>query len=181
MNITEFLEYPGVGLQENISYLSKPNKVDVVFSRQLAPDEIIPTAFCFPFIDANRIVLTNNRRRGAEVPGGHRDFVNGVLEFPEVAAIRETLEETGVIVKDLIAVGFMRSIIEGPEPEGNKYPFPNSAQQFFTATCDEPTDYIENDECLTPLIIDHKDIENHLHGRGLMLYYEAHRLMFGDI
>ena len=181
MNIDEFLNLPGIGWQENISYLSKPNTVDVVLTRDIAPLDIIPTAFCFPFIDANRIVMTNNRRRGAEVPGGHRDFVNGVLETPRVAAIRETLEETGVVVNDLVAVGFMRSIIDGPEPENNKYPFPNSAQQFFTAICDEPTDYIENDECLMPLIIDHNDIEKHLHGRGLMLYYEAHRLMFGGI
>ena len=179
MNIDEMLALPGVGLEENLRYLPQPNTADVVLSCDIPPDYTIPTAFCFPFLMDGRVILTNNRRRGAEIPGGHRDPIGDQLEFPVRAALREAVEETGAVVRNVVPVGFMRSICSGTIPDGYRYQFPHSCQQFFAGICDEPTGYVENDECLSPLIVAPDQIEQHLSGRGLILYREAFRLIFG--
>lgn len=158
--------------------MPQPNTADVVLTDQIAPLDIIPTSFCFPFLRDRRVVLANNRRRGAEIPGGHRDRINGVLELPAVAAKREAHEEVGAVVNDVIAIGFMRSSCSGEAPDGYRYPFPHSCQQFFAGFCEDLLDYEENDECLVPLLVAQSDIEKHLKDRGLLLYREAYRRLF---
>ncbi len=178
MTLNEYLEFTGIGTMENLSYLPQPNTADVVLTDLIAPLDIIPTSFCFPFLRDGRVVLANNRRRGAEVPGGHRDPINGILELPEIAARREALEEVGAVVQNITAIGFMRSSCQGEIPNGYRYPFPYSCQQFFAGFCEELLEYEENDECLAPLLVEPNDIELHLKGRGLLLYREAYRILF---
>lgn len=179
MELEEYLSFKGVGTQENLAYLPLPNTADVVLTDREAPWSIIPTAFCFPFLRNGDVVLTNNRRRGSEIPGGHRDVIIDTLEAPEDAATREAFEETGASISGIQPIGFMRSFCQGDQPEGYQYPFPYSCQQFYAGLCVRLDPYVENDECLAPLIVPRSDIELHLKGCGLILYKHALESIFG--
>lgn len=179
MRLDEYLAFVGIAGQENLSYLPQPNTADVVITHLEAPHEIVPTSFCFPFLRDGRVILANNRRRGAEVPGGHRDPVEGKLELPSVTACREALEEVGAVVRSVMPIGFMRSHCTGSAPEGYKYPFPYSSQQFYTGICEDLVPYVENDECLMPLLLTHDEVHKHLKDRAYQLYLAAHSKLFG--
>ncbi|MNU96987.1 NUDIX domain protein [compost metagenome] len=179
MLLDEYLAFAGVAGQENLSYLPQPNTTDIVLTHLEAPYEIVPTAFCFPFLRDGRVILANNRRRGAEIPGGHRDLIEGVLEIPSVAARREALEEVGAVVKHVTPVGFQRSHCTGSAPDGYKYPFPHSSQQFYTGFCEDLVPYVENDECLMPLLLHHAEVHSHLKERAFQLYLAARAKLFG--
>lgn len=193
----EMLAMEGVSQEADIGYIPLPNTVDVVLSDLLAPEAVTPTAFAFPFFDNGDILLAHNRRRQVEVPGGHRDPIppKGMTpadalrlplsarkalakEHPSVAAARETHEETGAVVSDLVPVGFMRSHSDGVMPNDYKYPWPNSCQQFFAARVDHVIAFEETDECRPPVRLTHEEAEQAFNGRTLELYRAARQLMF---
>lgn len=179
MTLEEMLTLRGVEEEPNVVYIPLPNTVDVVLSDLLAPEEFTPTSFAFPFFDNGDILLAFNRRRNVEVPGGHRDpLPEGGKEHPAVAAARETLEETGAVVSDLQPVGFMRSQSDGVRPDGYKYPWPNSCQQFFAARIDQVVDFDETDECRPPIRLSHEEAEQAFNGRTLALYRAARLTLF---
>jgi len=69
---------------------------------------------------------------GAHVlPGGRRDGAEGVLD----ALAREIGEEVGCsIVGDPRPLGFIELRVEGPRPEGHRYPYPASYHVVFSAS-----------------------------------------------
>lgn len=175
----EMLALDGVEQEADVSYIPLPNTVDVVISDVLSPEAITPTAFAFAFFDDGDILLAYNRRRNVEVPGGHRDpLPEGGKEHPAVAAARETFEETGAVVSDLRPVGFMRSHSDGVRPDGYKYPWPNSCQQFFAARIDHVITFEETDECRPPIRLPHEEAEQAFNGRTLALYKAAREALF---
>lgn len=187
MDIQTLLAIEGIEAERDIPYLPLPNTVDVILSEILAPENVTPTAFTFAFFDDGDVLLAHNRRREVEVPGGHRDPVmtndpvsvpSGVLEHPAVAAVRECFEETGAKVTDVVAVGFMRSETEGPRPEGYRYPYPVSCQQFFTGMISSVEPFKETDECRPPVRLTQEEAENRLNGRTLALYRAARETLF---
>ncbi|MCV9964574.1 NUDIX domain-containing protein [Pararhizobium sp. BT-229] len=179
MTPEEMLALDGVEQEANVAYIPLPNTVDVVISEVLPPEAVTPTAFAFAFFDNGDVLLAHNRRRQVEVPGGHRDPVaGGGKEHPAVAAARETLEETGAVVSDLVPVGFMRSHSDGVRPEGYKYPWPNSCQQFFAARIDHVIAFEETDECRPPVRLTHEQAEQAFNGRTLALYQAARLALF---
>lgn len=193
----EMLALEGVEQEVDVSYIPLPNTVDVVISDVLSPQAITPTAFAFPFFDNGDVLLAHNRRRQVEVPGGHRDPIPpkgmtlaevlllpaSVLktirkEHPAVAAARETHEETGAVVSELVPVGFMRSRSDGVEPQGYKYPYPVACQQFFAGMITTVRDFKETDECKPPVRLTHEQAEEAFNGRTLELYRAAREAMF---
>jgi 8-oxo-dGTP pyrophosphatase MutT (NUDIX family) len=197
MTKDEMLAMEGTAEEANVSYIPLPSTVDVVLSDLLAPDAVTPTAFVFPFFDNGDILLANNRRRQLEVPGGHRDPIPppgaSLLEIlslpasvldrmekegPAVAAAREAREESGAVLSELLPVGFMRSHSNGVKPDGYKYPWPDSCQQFFAALIDHVLPFVETDECLSPVRLTPKEAEQTFKGRTLELYRAASHLMF---
>lgn len=179
MDIQTLMEIVGIEEERDIPYLPLPNAVDVVISEILAPDYLTPTAFAFPFFENGDILLAHNRRRQVEVPGGHRDPTEtDKLEDPATAAKRECLEETGAVVTDIVAVGFMRAKTEGQKPYNYNYPYPISCQQFFTGLITAVTEFEETDECLPPVRLTHEEAEASLSGRTLALYRAAREALF---
>jgi 8-oxo-dGTP diphosphatase len=179
-NDSELSSLLGSVVELDVRYIPIPNHCDVVISNKLAPDNLTLTAFCFPFLENGSVILANNRRRGIEVPGGHREWLNTgtIHERLEMTAIREAIEETGNVVVDICPVGFMRSYSTGQKPDNYKYPFPYSCQQFFTGFAQPLGDYIENDECKTPIIVEPLEVHKYLTGRTFRLYLEAFNLLF---
>ena len=134
-----------VYIEQNVSWLPQPNTLEIILTDETAPAELTATAFVVPLFDNDDMLLAQNTRRGVEIPGGHVD----PDETFEQAARREAIEEVGVLLNDLHAIGYMRMTCTGAMPEGYRYPFPISYQQFFTARisgqvpcgdyeCDEP-------------------------------------------
>ena len=180
MSFDEVVAMPGLHAEADVAYIPLPNIVDIVFTDRLAADVLTPTAFVFPFLDDGRVVLATNRRRGLEVPGGHRDQLpdGQGLETPEETAAREAFEEAGAVVADLVPIGFLRARTTAAKPEGYRYPHPLSCQQFYAGRVTAMHDYVENDECLAPEALTPEDAEKRLRGRALELYRRAYRTMF---
>lgn len=128
-------------------WLPKPNTIEVVSSDLIAPAHLTKTSFMIPLTRKGTVIMAHNRRRGLEFPGGHVD-PGETLTF---AAVRETLEETGVRVSHIRPIGHQMMISTGEKPEGYKYPFPLSFQQFFVGEVMGMDPYVENDECLKPV------------------------------
>jgi 8-oxo-dGTP diphosphatase len=89
------------------------------------PVDICGTAFAFAFI-RDRMLMTHLVKRGWDIPGGH--LKPG--ENPEQAAVRETLEETQVIVEPLELIGVQELEVFGSLPR-NGWTNPFSVQLFY--------------------------------------------------
>lgn len=85
-----------------------------VFSEELDAHHVTASAFV---VSPRGVILHLHRRLGIWVqPGGHVD----AGETPEVAAVRETLEETGLIVRHLDPVNLFHVDVH-PGPRGHTH------------------------------------------------------------
>jgi 8-oxo-dGTP pyrophosphatase MutT (NUDIX family) len=157
--------------QYDVPYLPLPNSIEVMADRDMAPMSLTKTAFMIPLLPNGSVVLANNRRRGLEFPGGHIDPGETMCG----AAHRETVEETGHWVSHIKAIGYLRMISQGTVPEGWRYPHPLGYQQFFVADVMWAIPYIENDECLTPVILSPREARIKLKPSRAALYELALR------
>lgn len=128
----------------DVGYLPKPNILETMPGRTLAPLHLTPTAFVVPMLssDSCMLVVHKDPLRGVGIPGGHVDPGETLVQ----AATREALEETGCTVDNLIPVGFLRSQIGGQPPDGYHYPFPLSYQQFFVGRVVRCSDFEADQE-----------------------------------
>jgi len=133
----------------DVSYLPKPNYVQFVADDTIQHPDLTRTAFMVPLMPDGSVIMAMNRRRGIEFPGGHID----PGETSCAAAHRETVEETGYWVSHIKALGYLVQCSEGVKPADYHYPFPTSFQQFYTADVMSFEPYVENDECLSPIIV----------------------------
>lgn len=141
-----------VFIERNVPYLPLPNLVEIIFTDEIAPADKTKTAFVVPVFEDGTIMLAQNLRRGAEIPGGHIEDGETIQQ----AARREAIEEAGCEVDHLTAIGYVRMLSIGTPPEGWKYPHPVGYQQFFTGkvTAQHPCgDY----ECGEPLRVSSLD------------------------
>lgn len=111
--------------------------------------ENVTAAFCFGFYE-NKLVFAYNQRRGIEIPGGHVEENEDVKE----AAIRELYEETGAVIENISPVIRFTHHCFFEKPEDYKYPYPESYMEFFVGKVRNIEEYIENDECRAPVLIE---------------------------
>ena len=95
---------------------------------EMPPVDICSTAFAFAFMD-DRMLMTRLVKRGWDIPGGHIE----PGESPEQAVIRETIEETQVVIQPLELVGVQELEVFGPLPRDG-WTTPLGAQLFFLCT-----------------------------------------------
>ena len=158
----------------NVAYLPLPNRVEIIVSDHLAPFELTKTAFLLPFFDDGDVLLAHHQRRGLEVPGGHIEAGETLIE----AAVRECYEEVGCSVKNVRPVGYLKMISDGSIPEGWRYPHPISYQQFFIGQIASVRPYASNDECAPPVKIrDFKD--ERIRHSAIRVYGEIGRSLIG--
>ena len=172
----EFCQYCGhckPFTRYDVGYLPVPNQVTAIIDPVVAPQELAPTAFVFPIMRDRSLVMARNIRRGLEIPGGHVE----PGETLEQAARREALEEGLCKVPVLIPLGYLQMTTSGPKPEGYKYPYPVSYQQFYTGIVEGFADYVGNDECFEPELVVAGDLPEVLDPGMVAFYWEAIKLL----
>jgi 8-oxo-dGTP pyrophosphatase MutT (NUDIX family) len=172
---------------EDIAWLPLPNRLRVVTGPEVAPEELTKCAFLMGFTEDGLLVMANNRRRGIEIPGGHREKIEDELgnreETLEETARREGFEEARIVAQEIFPLGYEDLYSEGEAPALGKYPFPQSYQQFFCGIvelADDPEDFVENDEVLRPVLFTQEEAEESLRPRQLAMYRAARVLLFED-
>lgn len=183
----------GIGMDialviEDVGYLPQPNRIQVVVGPDVAPEELTRTAFLLPFTVDGSLVMANNRRRGIEIPGGHREKVlteeGWRFESLEETAVREAFEEALVVADEIVPLGYEDLYSFGQAPKGGKYPFPQSYQQFYTGVvelADGYESFVENDEVLRPVLLSPEEAEETLRPAQLAMYRAARALLFEDV
>ena len=172
----EFCQYCGYCkpyTKYDVKYLPVPNQVTAIIDPVQTPPELTATAFVFPIMRDRSLVMARNTRRGLEIAGGHVE----AGETLEQAARREALEEGLCKVPVLLTLGHLQMTTGGPKPEGYKYPYPVSYQQFFTGIVEGFADYVGNDECFEPELIAPGDLPEVLDPGMMDFYNEAVRLL----
>ena len=132
--------------QDNIFWLPKGMKatVETYLSDEFPNIDLCPSVYAFVFKEKN--ILQTDLREGErltrtlDIPGGH---IEG-KETPEQSVIRETFEETGVIIKSPKLVAYKKIIIHSPEPNDWKYSYPISYMLYFLAKVKKETKFDGN-------------------------------------
>lgn len=158
---------------KDVKYLPMPNWVDVVADTELAPLELTKTAFMIILLRDGSLVMANNVERGEEFAGGHID----PGESPCKAAHREAMEETGYWVSHIRAIGYLRMESLGDVPDGWKYPHPVGYQQFFVGRAMWNKPYVDNAECIQPVILTYEQAKATLSPSRFALYELARRTL----
>jgi len=117
-----------LGVGYNIAWLPLPNEIALILDDQLPPIPAITSALALAF-DGERILMTNLRQRGWDIPGGHLE----PGETPEAAMRREVMEEAGALLTDVQLLGYQRIRLLGQVPDGYRYPYPDSYQILYLA------------------------------------------------
>lgn len=155
--------------KHDVGYLPLPNRVQFILDTELVPLDLTPTSFMVPLLRDGSIVLANNRRRGLEIPGGHID----PGETSCKAAHREGVEETGAWTSHIKPLGYLLQLTEGPAPQDYRYPYPISFQQFYVGEVMHMIPYVENDECLAPVILTYEEAQVQLDPYRFAIYDAA--------
>lgn len=172
---------------EDIAWLPLPNRLRVVTGPEVAPEKLTKCAFLMGFTEDGLLVMANNRRRGVEIPGGHREEVEDEIglrtETLEETARREGFEEARIVADEIFPLGYEDLYSEGEAPAHGKYPFPQSYQQFYCGIvelADDPEDFVENDEVLRPVLLTPEEAEESLRPTQLAMYRAARAFLFED-
>jgi 8-oxo-dGTP pyrophosphatase MutT (NUDIX family) len=159
--------------KEDAAYLPRPNIIQFIQDDTISPLDLTKTSFMVPILWDGSVVMAQNRRRGLEFPGGHIE----PLESPTAAAHRETIEETGYWVNHIKALGYLLMQSSGVAPEGYAYPHPIGYQQFFVGRPMSHVPYVENDECLSPVVLSREEAKLRLDPHRFIIYDAARRLL----
>lgn len=130
-----------LGVGHNISWLPLPNEIALILADQLPPISAITSALALAF-DGERILMTNLRQRGWDIPGGHME----PGETPEAAMRREVMEEAGALLTDVQLLGYQRIRLLGQVPDGYRYPYPDSYQILYLARVADLIEFAGNAE-----------------------------------
>jgi 8-oxo-dGTP diphosphatase len=138
-------------VEHNLAWLPQPNESQVMLAPHFPPPELVSTACAVAFSD-DRLLMTNLRRRGWDIPGGHVE--QG--EQPEETVRREVKEEAGATLGALHLLGYQRLRLLGPQPQEYRYPYPDCYQVFYWAHVGSLKDFLptaETEGCalFTPL------------------------------
>jgi len=136
---------------KDVDWLPKPNLAETFLSDTLPPVDpsLICAAFAFVFDDQKRIVLTNLKQRGWDIPGGKSDpqdqTSSNTLANLTNTATRETIEEVGVEICNPKLIAYRRIYISGPK-KNNTFPYPECYFVYFQAKV----------KCIHPLKIENQ-------------------------
>lgn len=130
-----------LGVGRDITWLPLPNEIALILDDLLPPIAEITSALALAF-DGERILMTNLRQRGWDIPGGHLE----AGETPEAAMRREVLEEAGAVLIDVQLLGYQRIRLLGAAPAGYRYPHPDSYQVLYLARVAELIDFVATEE-----------------------------------
>ena len=133
--------------ETNVPWLEVDAIVETYISDELPPMIEYTSAYAIVFNDNGKLLQTDLRKgerpeRQLDIPGGHIDG----KETSEQTAIRETFEETGVIIKSLQLVAHVKITIISPKPDNYRYPYPVSYMLFYRSEAFEETEFNGNDE-----------------------------------
>lgn len=107
------------------------NMVEVFISNEIPDVNLCTSAYSFVFKDdmflQTELKEGERPQRRLDIPGGHID--KG--ETPEDAVIRETYEETGVIVSNPKLVAYVKITDHMPKKNDSKYPHPISYMLYY--------------------------------------------------
>lgn len=117
-----------LGSWRDLAWLPAPNEMHLLLIDDLPPWSLITSAFAFAF-EGDRLLMTELRERGWDIPGGHVEAGEG----PEQTMRREASEETGARLGPARLFACKRLRLLGPAPAGYRYPCPESYQVFYVA------------------------------------------------
>lgn len=123
-----------------IPWMPTNSEARLYHTDEMPPVDICGTAFAFAFIE-DRMLMTRLVKRGWDIPGGHIE----PGESPEQAVIRETIEETQVIVEPVELVGVQELEVFGSLPRDG-WTTPLSTQLFYLCRVAETLPFIPTRE-----------------------------------
>lgn len=132
MELMSHSEQRVVFRQEDVSWLPPGGYIQLIESSHLAPLDSITSVHVFCFREGE-LLLVRHPTRGWDIPGGHIEIGESVIEALE----RELLEEAGVTASNPDLIGYLEVNVPGMKPENYRYPFPNSYLPFFIAEAEE--------------------------------------------
>ncbi|GAA3404705.1 NUDIX hydrolase [Paenibacillus hodogayensis] len=127
--------------QRDMPGLPLPNEVSMIVSDELPERQGVTGAFVLAF-QGEALLLTQLKRRGWDIPGGHIE----PGETPAETMRRECYEETGAVLDASGLLGYQRIRLHGTKPDGYPYPHPDSYLVFYWATIARLEEVQENDE-----------------------------------
>lgn len=127
---------------KNVFWLPRPNKVELYFTDSIPEIEKVAAVFVYAFNSNGELLLANDRKGRWNIPGGGRDEGETVVE----TAIRETMEEACVKIKEVQVIGHQRLLVDGEPPKDYRRPYPEAYEVFVTAIVDEELPFEVSDE-----------------------------------
>lgn len=113
-----------------VSYAPKPNLATWVKSSIMPPEDLISSCFGIIYYK-DSVILIKHISRGLEIPGGHKEAGESVLNCFK----REISEECGVSdLNNIKLIAHQEILVMAPKPDQYKYPYPKSYQCVFKAT-----------------------------------------------
>lgn len=114
---------------EEVEWAPKPNKVDLYMSSNCPQEDLVTSAFGIIW-HGDKICLIEHMFRGMEIPGGHREKDEFVIETLE----REIEEECGLgDLHEVQHIAYQKISLMGEKPAKYAYPYPVSYQCFYVA------------------------------------------------
>lgn len=126
----------------NIPWMPLDSEGRLYHTDELPPLEHCTTAFVFAF-EGELLLLTRLAKRGWDIPGGHIEPGETSVQ----AAVRETLEETGVLVEQLALIGVQELEVFGALPRAG-WTQPQRAQIFYQGRVARLDPFFATDEAL---------------------------------
>lgn len=130
-----------VRVRSDIEWLPKPGEGRLYITDEMPEEQTCGSAFGFTF-NGDKVLLTQLRRRGWDIPGGVID----PGETAALAAVREVWEETKARVELVELIGIQELELFGPKPDRYKWPYPISRQVYFLCRLVELAAFQEDDE-----------------------------------
>lgn len=151
------------------------NKVEIYLSNKIPDLSLCTAAYSFVFKDGKflQTELKEGERpeRRFDIPGGHID--KG--ESPEQAVIRETFEETGVIINNLSLFAFMKITSSlSREENTSDYPYPTSYMLFYLCDLVSEEEFFGNDEVHCRVWVSEEEFEN-------LSWIKENKILFNEV